>query len=78
MQLNLKYLVYVMCLLKLVTQAFFTTYFTLPGAEILTAITPTILNTTNGAIDRFNPQDRDCYKDDEFRLPNLIWDGGYR
>lgn len=27
---------------------------------------------------RFRPKDRDCYTDEEFRLPNLDWEGGYR
>ncbi len=27
---------------------------------------------------RFNPKDRDCYTDEEFRLPNLLWEGGFR
>jgi hypothetical protein len=48
------------------------------GVEILASITPTFLNTTPATIARFDPVDRDCYQDHEFRLPNLIYDGGYR
>ena len=48
------------------------------GAEILTAITPSILDTREVALNRFSPEDRDCYIDEEFRLPNLYYEGGYR
>lgn len=51
-------------------------YFT--GAEILASITPTILKTSDIALTRFKPIERDCYTDDEFLLPNLKWDDGYR
>ena len=41
------------------------------GSEILAALTPTIINTTDSALRRFEPLERDCYVDDEFPLPNL-------
>ena len=45
---------------------------------MLLSITPSIFTTAKSAIERFTPIERDCYSDDEFKLPNLIWDGGYR
>jgi hypothetical protein len=34
----------------------------------LAALTPTVFNTTENAISRFKPIDRDCYQDGEFEL----------
>jgi hypothetical protein len=48
------------------------------GTEVLAALTPTIYNTTDAAIDRFEPKHRNCYLDEEFRLPNLKWEDGFR
>jgi hypothetical protein len=45
------------------------------GSEILTAITPSIIKTTEVALSRFGPADRDCYVDEEFPLTNLYYDG---
>jgi len=45
------------------------------GSEILVAMTPTILNTTENAFNRFSPTDRDCYQDGEFKLPTLKENG---
>ena len=45
------------------------------GSEILAALTPTIINTTDSALRRFEPLERDCYVDDEFQLPNLAYEG---
>ena len=42
------------------------------------SIIPTIFNTTKSAVERFTPLERDCYLDDEFQLPNLRWDFGFR
>ena len=44
----------------------------------MASVTPSILSTTDVAIHRFTPLERDCYIDQEFSLPNLKWDGGYR
>ena len=41
-------------------------------------IIPSIFTTKKSAIERFSPIERDCYLDDEFQLPNLKWDFGYR
>ena len=48
------------------------------GTEILAALTPSILNTSEKAIGRFTPDERDCYLDSEFKFPNLLWENGYR
>lgn len=48
------------------------------GTEILAALTPSFLNTSDTAIGRFSPVDRDCYLDSEFKFPNLLWDDGFR
>ncbi len=45
------------------------------GSEVLVATTPTILNTTEKALGRFSPIERDCYKEDEFKLPTLKYSG---
>jgi hypothetical protein len=48
------------------------------GTEVLSALTPTVYNTTESAIDRFPPEQRNCYQEDEFDFPNLRWEDGYR
>ena len=42
------------------------------------SVSPSFFNTTETAIKRFRPVDRDCYLDQEFQLPNLHWSGGFR
>ena len=42
------------------------------------SVSPSFSNTTETAIKRFRPVDRDCYLDQEFQLPNLLWSGGFR
>ncbi len=37
-----------------------------------------MINTTSNAIDRFEPNDRKCYKDSEFHFKYLKWSEGYR
>jgi hypothetical protein len=44
----------------------------------LAALTPTVLNTTENALSRFSPKDRDCYSDGEFELMILNLEQGYR
>jgi hypothetical protein len=53
-------------------------YTNILGTEILAALTPSILTTTDTAINRFSPTDRDCYLDSEFSFPNLRWQDGFR
>ena len=48
------------------------------GTEILAALTPSFLNTSEKALSRFLPDERDCYKNEEFKFPNLQWNEGYR
>jgi len=48
------------------------------GTEVLAALTPTVLNTSVRAVNRFTSDERDCYLDNEFRFPNLKWDDGFR
>ena len=45
---------------------------------MLASIIPSIYTITNSAIDRFTPLERDCYLDEEFKLPHLKWEFGYR
>ena len=49
-----------------------------PGSESLIAITPTISNTSQQAMERFSPKDRNCYADDEFRFKYLKYEDGFR
>ncbi len=44
----------------------------------MVSITPSVINTTETALRRFSPVERDCYTDEEFQLPNLLWEYGYR
>ena len=48
------------------------------GTETLAAIIPSLIYTTDDAIDRFHPENRKCYQDSEFDLPNLRYADGYR
>jgi len=48
------------------------------GSDILASMSPSIINTSDSALNRFSPADRDCYTDEEFLLPNLLWEGGFR
>lgn len=57
---------------------FFKVICSIPGTEILAALTPSVLTTTQTAIDRFGPKDRDCYLDSEFKFQNLRWEDGLR
>jgi hypothetical protein len=36
-----------------------------PGSEIQIAVSPTIIDITQDAINRFNPKERECYLSDE-------------
>ena len=42
-----------------------------PGFETQVAVTPVIYNTTNAARNRFTPEERGCYFDDELTLTYL-------
>ncbi len=44
----------------------------------MAALTPTVLYTTEIALSRFGPDQRDCYTDDEFRFLYMPWDAGFR
>ena len=48
------------------------------GEHTAAAIFPTIVNTTNEAISRFDPNTRGCYVDEEFHFKTLTWNAGYR
>ena len=50
----------------------------LTGTMAMLSVSPSFFNTTETAIKRFRPVDRDCYLDQEFQLPNLCWSGGFR
>ena len=45
---------------------------------MLLSITPSFFSIAKSAKERFTPLERDCYLINEFKLPNLQVDGGYR
>eukprot|EP00093_Oithona_nana_P007838 07838.XXX_67826_65125_1 [CDS] Oithona nana genome sequencing. len=49
-----------------------------PGTENQIAITPTLLATTENAMNRFSPEQRDCYSESEIELKYLPGAHGYR
>ena len=53
-------------------------FYVSPGSETLLAIMPTILNTSQEAMDRFTPEERNCYADEEFRFKYLKYEYGFR
>ena len=53
-------------------------FYVSPGFETVVAITPTIVNTTERTINRFSPEIRGCYTDDEFKLKYLEYKQGFR
>ena len=55
-----------------------TSFHIAPGTENQIAVTPTITHTTPSALNRFNPEQRDCYTDDEISLKYLPSSNGYR
>ena len=48
------------------------------GTYTLAYLAPVIVNTSETAIKRFQPEERGCYTDNEFHLKRLGWDDGYR
>ena len=48
------------------------------GTETLSALIPSLINTTDNALSRFDPEKRNCYKDQEFQFNYLKWSDGYR
>ena len=48
------------------------------GTSTYAAITPTKTSTTKEAIERFSPDERECYTDAEFQLRYLKKKFGYR
>ena len=44
----------------------------------MVALIPSVINTTKNTLSRFQPEKRKCYQDEEFDLPNLRYDEGYR
>ena len=51
---------------------------TFVGSSSFAAITPIKSFTTKAAIQRFSPEKRECYTDDEFQLEHLKKKFGYR
>ena len=41
-------------------------------------MTPTLISTSKNAMERFTPEERDCYSEDEISLKYLPRDHGYR
>ena len=52
--------------------------YTAPGTENQIAVTPTLISTSQNAMERFTPAERDCYSEDEISLKYLPRDHGYR
>ena len=48
------------------------------GTKTQMIIKPTITNTTQDGIDKFDPVDRKCYIEGEHKMPNLLYEYGYR
>ena len=53
-------------------------FYVSPGTETLIALVPSVINTTQEAIDRFTPEQRNCYTDEEFRLKYFKYEMGFR
>ena len=49
-----------------------------PGTENQIAVTPTLISTSKNAMERFTPEERDCYSEEEISLKYLPRDHGYR
>ena len=48
------------------------------GKETLSALIPTLTNTTAIALSRFEPDVRKCFQDQEFLFNYLKWSNGFR
>jgi hypothetical protein len=48
------------------------------GTNVIVALTPVIVNTSETVISRFTPLERGCYTNEEFHLKLFPWDNGYR
>ena len=55
-----------------------TSFHIAPGTENQIAVTPTTTHTTPSALNRFSPEQRDCYTDNEISLKYLPSSSGYR
>ncbi len=53
-------------------------HLSLAGTETLAAMSATIINTTDISLNRFTPEERDCYLDNEFYFKNLLWAERFR
>ena len=53
-------------------------YYLAPGTENQIAVTPTLISTSKNAMERFTPEERDCYSEEEISLKYLPRDHGYR
>ena len=49
-----------------------------PGGIFQVAITPTLVSTSEKAVSRFEPEERNCYEEGELPLENLRADANYR
>ena len=49
-----------------------------PGTETQINLKPTLTKTTDDAISRFSPKNRDCYSDGEGQLTHITYQEGYR
>ena len=49
-----------------------------PGTETQINLKPTIISTTDNAIQQFTPSERNCYTDGEANLTHLRYDEGFR
>ena len=49
-----------------------------PGSMVQIAVSPTLLNITQSAFDRFDAKQRNCYMSHEIELPHFKQDDDYK
>ena len=49
-----------------------------PGSMVQIAVSPTLINITQDAIERFEPKERNCYTPKEIELPHFKFIDDYR
>ena len=49
-----------------------------PGSKVQIAVSPTLINITENAYNRFDPKERNCYMSHEIELEHFQIDDDYR
>lgn len=49
-----------------------------PGSMVEIAVSPTLINITEKAVNRFKPEERNCYMSQEIELEHFPTNYGYR